>query len=397
MTATSNRDACVPLGRCSTGQLELDLGKLMSGRCLIQGSSGAGKSQTLRRIVEEAFDYLTTIIIDPEGEFANLAAHIGATTVIARDYANDGLTFLALRTREHRIALHLDLTDLEPDQRIEKAAAFFAGLLSAPREHWGHTMLVCIDEAHLLAPHMAASARDAQTRRLGVATLTDMCARGRKRGISTIIATQRLAKLATSVVSELHNHLIGLNVFDRDVGRAADLLGFGSDQATLLRQLAPGEFFAFGPALAAMPVLAKIDPTITPHIGRTPDLVAAADLDPDQSRSLLDLEALRNVGPGKGPPVAMRGLRALDTFLLDPAAPAATQIVRALRHIAPNATTVADLAGHFALAAGEVDAGLDLLAAIGACDTMPRGDTRIARLSGRLRLRIVDTPVVGLA
>ncbi len=261
------RDTKVPLGRSSTSPLELDLGKLMAGRCLIQGSSGAGKSQTLRRIIEEAFDYLTTIIIDPEGEFANLAAHIGATTVIARDYANDGLTALALRTRHHRIALHLDLTDLEPDHRIEKAAAFFAGLLSTPREHWAHTVLVCIDEAHLLAPHMAASARDAETRRLGVATLTDMCARGRKRGIGTIIATQRLAKLASSVVSELHNHLIGLNVFDRDVARAADLLGFGSDQAALLRQLPPGEFFAFGPALAATPVLAKIDPTITPHIG----------------------------------------------------------------------------------------------------------------------------------
>ena len=39
---------------------------------------------------------------------------------------------------------------------------------------------------------------------------------------------------------------------------------------------------------------------------------------------------------------------------------------------------------------------LDLLAAIGASDTMPRGDTRIARLSARLRLRVVDTPVIGL-
>ncbi|RYM10677.1 ATP-binding protein [Sphingobium cupriresistens] len=391
------RDVKVPLGHGSTGPLELNLGRLMSGRCLIQGSSGAGKSQTLRRIIEEAFDYLTTIIVDPEGEFANLAHHIGATTVAARDYANDGLTALALRSRQHRIALHLDLSDLEPDHRIEKAASFFAGLLSAPRDHWANTVLVCIDEAHLLAPHMAASARDAETRRLGVATLTDMCARGRKRGIGTIIATQRLAKLASSVVSELHNHLIGLNIFDRDVARAADLLGFGSDQAALLRQLPPGEFFAFGPALTPAPVLAKIDPTITPHIGRTPDLVAAADLDPAQSRSLLDLEALREMSPAKPGQVALRGVRALDAFLLDPAAPYAARIVAALGNIAPNATTADDLSRHLALPANDVAAGLDLLAAIGASDTMPRGDTRIARLSARLRLRVVDTPVVGLA
>lgn len=48
------RDTKVPLGRSSTGPLELDLGKLMSGRCLIQGSSGAGKSQTLRRIARRS-------------------------------------------------------------------------------------------------------------------------------------------------------------------------------------------------------------------------------------------------------------------------------------------------------------------------------------------------------
>jgi hypothetical protein len=30
-------------------------------------------------------------------------------------------------------------------------------------------------------------------------------------------------------------------------------------------------------------------------------------------------------------------------------------------------------------------------------DTMPRGDDRIARLSARLRLRVSDTTVVGLA
>ena len=74
----------VPIGRHHHGPLELDLDKLLAGRLLIQGSSGAGKSATLRRIIEEAFEYITTVIVDPEGEFSNLAAHIGATTTVVR-------------------------------------------------------------------------------------------------------------------------------------------------------------------------------------------------------------------------------------------------------------------------------------------------------------------------
>ena len=167
--AADNR---VPLGHHSSGALHLDLDRLLAGRLLIQGSSGAGKSRTLRRIIEEAFDYTTIAIVDPEGEFENLARHIGATTLRAVELSSEGLTAAAARSRQHRLALHLDLTDLDPDQRIIKAAAFFAGLIGAPREHWANTVLVCIDEGHLLAPHMAGSAQDAEVRRLGVATFT---------------------------------------------------------------------------------------------------------------------------------------------------------------------------------------------------------------------------------
>ena len=250
----------VPIGQDCRGELCLDLGRLMAGRLLIQGSSGAGKSRTLRRIIEETFDYTTVMIVDPEGDFHNLAAHIGATSIRATDLTAEGLTAASARGRKHRISLHLDLTDLDPDQRIVKAAAFFAGLIGSPRDEWENTVMVFNDEGHLLAPHVAGSARDAEARRLGVATLTDLCARGRKRGLAPIIATQRLAKLATSVTSELQNFLIGLNVFDRDIARAADLIGFSIKDADLMRRLAPGEFYAFGPALSPVPSLVKVPP-----------------------------------------------------------------------------------------------------------------------------------------
>lgn len=380
--------------------LYLDLERLLAGRLLIQGSSGAGKSTTLRRIVEEAFEYVTTMIVDPEGEFGNLAVHIGATTLKAAELTTEGLTAAAVRARKHRLALHLDLSDLAPDERITKASAFFAGLTDCPREDWGNTVLVAIDEAHLLAPHLAASARDAETRRLGVATLTDLCSRGRKRGIAPVIATQRLAKLAGSVVSELHNGLIGINVFDRDIARAADFLGFSAGEGSdRLRSLGPGQFYAFGPALSRTPLLCQIGATATAHLGATPDLIGPSDSTSEQAIGLLDLGALQETGaPVRGRDAGSRGGgRMLDGFLMDPAAPAAVRIIAALRTIAPNATTAEDLVRHLALDPAAIDDGLDLLGSLGAADTMPKGSGRIARLSARLRLRAVDAPVVGLA
>jgi len=364
---------------------------------LLQGGSGAGKSRTMRRIVEEAFDYVQTMIVDPEGEFGNLAAHIGATTLKAAEIAADGLTAAAMRARHHRIALHLDLTDLDPEQRIIKASAFFAGLVGAPREDWKHTVLVAIDEGHLLAPHLAGSARDAETRRLGVATLTDLCARGRKRGIAPIIATQRLAKLSSSVVSELQNFLIGINVFDRDITRAADILGFTRTEAEKLRTLHPGEFYALGPALSRTPVLARIDDTITEHLGATPELHGAADLDSDEARRLLDLDHLREAPTTRDDTLKLRGSRALDAFLLDDAGPTATAICLALKRIAPNATTAVELTRHLGVSREAVDQALDVLAALSAVDTMPRGEDRMARLHARLRARVSDVPVVSLS
>ena len=195
----------------------------------------------------------------------------------------------------------------------------------------------------------------------------------------------------------MQNALIGQNVFDRDVKRAGDLLGFDAKQADWLRKLAPGEFYAFGPALAHTPVLLRIDPTITTHTGSTPELLSAADLDGDERKRILDVEAMCDRATPRASAPVLRGNRALDCFLLDEAAGPAARIVAALRRISPNATTSTDLTNHLGISADSTDAGLDLLASLGAVDTEPRREGRIARLSPRLRVRTGSIPVVGLA
>ena len=53
-------------------------------------------------------------------------------------------------------------------------------------------------------------------------------------------------------------------------------------------------------------------------------------------------------------------------------------------------------ARHLSLDAERTDRALNLLSAIAAVDTMPKGDDRIARLHARLRARLSDVAVVSL-
>src|SRR3546814_13065056 len=101
----------------------------MAGRLLIQGSSGAGKSRTLRKIIEEAFDFTTIILVDPEGEFGNLAAHIGAPPLKACEITTDALSPPAARVPPPRPYPPLDPTALATDQRIPQHAALFAAII----------------------------------------------------------------------------------------------------------------------------------------------------------------------------------------------------------------------------------------------------------------------------
>src|ERR1043166_7357528 len=106
-----------------------------------------------------------------------------------------------------------------------------------------HDCLVIIDEAHVFAPEKAESE--------AMGPVIDLATRGRKRGYSVVLATQRLPKLAKDAAAECNNKLIGRASQDIDRKRAAEELGFTTrEQILSLRDLEPGEFYAFGPAIS---------------------------------------------------------------------------------------------------------------------------------------------------
>jgi len=277
----------IVLGEHKDRPVEVDLGALIHGRLLLQGISGAGKSWALRRLLEQSWGKVQQIVLDIEGEYASLADVFGHLVVEAGEVRRVGAHRLAGAVRQHRISVIVDLSEAERAEQVALATDFARGLLAAPEEHWT-TALVAIDEAHHLAPLGAAAGIDDEARKQAVAALTDLMARGRKRGLIGVIATQRLAKIAKSVVSEAANLIIGKNTLDLDMGRAADMMGIRRrDADRVLRALKPGWFVAVGPAISASAITVKIGDVESDHRGQTPALSKPPILGADQAMDIL--------------------------------------------------------------------------------------------------------------
>lgn len=223
----------------------LDVEKLIRYRMLVQANSGAGKSWLLRLIAERAAGRVQTIVLDPEGEFATLREKVdvvlaGREGEVPADPRSAAL--LARKLVEMGVSAVIDLYDLKVHERRTFVKLFLDSMLNLPRSLW-HPVLVMIDEAHFFCPEKSAGESTATE------AVINLMAQGRKRGFAGILSTQRLSKLHKDAAAEANNVFIGRTWLDVDQKRAGDMLGMGSDRQQL-RDLADGEFFAFGPALS---------------------------------------------------------------------------------------------------------------------------------------------------
>ena len=275
----------IEMGTTRTGEPGLiDLAELLATRLLVQGNSGSGKSHLLRRLLEQSAPLVQQAIIDPEGDFVSLAEQFGHVVVDA-DCGEAELQRVALRVRQHRVSVVLNLESLEADDQLRAAAAFLGGLFDVDRSLW-FPMLIVVDEAQLFAPVMAGEASD-EARRLSLGAMTNLMCRGRKRGLAGVIATQRLAKLAKNVAAEASNFLMGRTFLDIDMARAADLLGMDRRQAEMFRDLERGQFVALGPALSKRPLPLKIGTVSSVDRGSAPGLMPLPEQAPEDAGKLI--------------------------------------------------------------------------------------------------------------
>ena len=225
--------------------VSIDLPTLIDTRLLVQANSGGGKSWLLRRLLEQSHGKVQQIVIDLEGEFSTLrekydyilAAKEGDTAAKPRSAA-----LLAKRLLQLNVSAIIDLYELSHQERKHFVRLFLSAMVNAPKNLW-HPCLVIIDEAHVFCPQVGQSE--------AMESVIDIATRGRKRGYCAVLATQRLSKLHKDAVAKMNNKLIGRTGLDIDRKRAAKELGFTTKEDALsLRNLAPGEFYAFGPAIS---------------------------------------------------------------------------------------------------------------------------------------------------
>ena len=211
----------------------INLPKLIKTRMVIEASSGGGKSYLMRKLMELFFGYVQQIVIDPEGEFASLREQFGfvlATAdrnnetgellgdIEADSKTADVLAHTILRTRASII---VDISELSIDDRRLYVKNFVQALVESPRELW-HPVIIWLDEGHEFAPETGKGKSES------LPAIKDLASKGRKRGQTLVVATQRLSKLSKDVVAECKNYMIGeTNLLD-DQERAGEILGFTS-------------------------------------------------------------------------------------------------------------------------------------------------------------------------
>ncbi len=239
----------------------LDLTTLIETRAIIQANSGGGKTWAIRRLLEQSHSKVQHIIIDVEGSLRTLREKyeyllLGSETdEVDFSISPANAAQLVTPLLEARTSVILDLYEFLPSVRQQIVRLFLEALINAPKHLW-HDCLVVIDEAHIFCPERGNSeAKQA---------VEALCSRGRARGFCAILATQRISKLGKDALGECNNKLIGRASLDVDMKRSNAELEFPST-SQVLKRLAPGEFYVFGPAISPEVQKITIGPVQTTH------------------------------------------------------------------------------------------------------------------------------------
>lgn len=175
---------------------------LITDRVCILATTGAGKTYLMRVIVEEVLKARQQVVVlDPKGDFWGLRSTVDGKgpgfpiPVFGGEHADLPLEegsgkFIAELIVKERLSAILDVSLFSKGKAEAWATDFAEAFYHRNRE----AMMLAIDEAHTFAPQKFKG----RERMLGA--FTDLVTKGRKRGIGTLLASQRSALLNKDVL-----------------------------------------------------------------------------------------------------------------------------------------------------------------------------------------------------
>jgi hypothetical protein len=234
--------------RVDTGNavcLDLDDYADSGERDAILASSGMGKSYLMGVLMEETLECKKHLLVfDPEGEHHTLSS-LYPVVVVGGDKADlplpdantVGLLLAAFYMQP--VGLVLDLCDLVPSEKQALFAMVGRALMQASQAHKVYTRVV-VDECHLFAPQSGGVAKGDDT---SLRVAQDIASLGRKRGLHSVWASQRPAKVHNDVLSQCNRFWVGgikLGADFNGVKAFVDDMGVTHDH---LKALTRGQFY----------------------------------------------------------------------------------------------------------------------------------------------------------
>ncbi len=218
------------------------------------------------------------IIVDVEGEYSTLRDKF-PLLIIGKDVplVPESAEFLADQVLEHSLSVIIDGSDPQLDiAAFQEFLARFIDRFIALETTARKPYLWILEEADELAPETGIA------RSICLGQMRKLVKKGGKRGLGTMILTQRPAFVSKFVISQCANRMIGrtewpddlaiLRKFARIPAKFADP---ESKDQHALKNLEKGEFFVSGDFISEDEIV-KVGSVVTTHLGATPEIIPPA-------------------------------------------------------------------------------------------------------------------------
>lgn len=253
-------------------RLELDISAFVGHSVAVLGITSSGKTNTAAVLIEELLvQGLPMTIVDIEGEYYGLKQRhdlliAGRSEHAELEIGPENAPQLAEISIRRGISVILDLSDYTQDEMYAFLVAYFTRLWEvAGKERKPYQII--LEEAHEFIPQNANTPLKQ--------ILTRIALRGRKRGIGTILMSQRSAKVEKDVLTQVPLLFLHRVVHPIDLKVYKDLIPLpGPVVETLVGDLRTGQAIVVSNHAADT---YHIRQRHTFHVGSTPTLGTTAD------------------------------------------------------------------------------------------------------------------------